>query len=151
MGFRFTFEEHLSAAVSAFRILERAPDQAPDVILGKRPKLENARARNQRADHLEVRVFGRRADQHDRAVFHMREQRVLLGFVPAMDFVDEEDCADVVEFAALARLGDNTAQFGHAGEHRAESLEVGFCASGDDLGEGGFPAAGWPPKEDRGE
>ena len=47
-------------------------------------------ARQQSSIELEGRVLRRRADQNDRAVFHDRQEAVLLGAVEAMDLVDEQ-------------------------------------------------------------
>ena len=55
---------------------------------------------------LEVGVLGRRADERDRAVLDVRQQRVLLGLVEAMDLVEEEDRARAVQGEPVLRLGD---------------------------------------------
>jgi len=43
------------------------------------------------------------------------QQGVLLGFVPAVNLVDEQDGLLVVELAALLGLDNDLAQIGHAG------------------------------------
>ena len=55
---------------------------------------------------LEVRVLGRRADERDRAVLDVRQQRVLLGLVEAVDLVDEQDGAAGLEREPVLGLGD---------------------------------------------
>ena len=57
------------------------------------------RAREERRVHFEGRILGGRADEHDRARLDVREKRVLLRLVEAVDFVDEQDGAP----AALPR------------------------------------------------
>ena len=51
---------------------------------------QHAGARQKSGIELEGRVLRRRADQNDRAVFHDRQEAVLLGAVEAMDLVDEQ-------------------------------------------------------------
>jgi hypothetical protein len=59
----------------------------------ERLEAEHARAREQRRVHRERRVLRRRADERDRAVLDVRQERVLLRLVEAVDLVDEEDRA----------------------------------------------------------
>jgi len=87
------------AAVAAFNVHERAVDQVAHVIVGQRSELKDARSANQRADDLEVGVLRRRADQDDRAVFDVRQQRVLLRLVEAVNLVDQQDGALVIIFS----------------------------------------------------
>ena len=53
-------------------------------------------ARQERGVDLERRVLGRRADERDRARLDVRQERVLLRLVEAMDLVEEQDRALVV-------------------------------------------------------
>ncbi len=61
---------------------------------------EHLGARQQRADQLEGRVLGRRADEDHRAVLDIGQKRILLGAVEAVDLVDEEQRA-LAHLAAL--------------------------------------------------
>ena len=106
-----------SASVSA-RSIERA-----DLVVAERLQHEHARAREQRRVHLERRVLGRRADQRDRAVLDVRQHRVLLRFVEAVDLVDEQHGA-LPGALELRRVGDDAPQIRYAGAHRRERLEV---------------------------
>ena len=56
----------------------------------KRPQRVDFGAREQRRDHFERRILGGRADQDDVAALDIGQKRVLLGFVEAVNFVDEE-------------------------------------------------------------
>ena len=81
-------------------------DLAPRVSASEH---EDARPREQRRVHLERRVLGRRADEHDRARLDVRQERVLLRLVEAVDLVDEEDrplpaCAARASAAAITSL-----------------------------------------------
>ncbi len=51
--------------------------------------MKDARAGDEGGDDFKVRVFGRRADEDDRAVFDVGEEGVLLGFVPPMHLIYE--------------------------------------------------------------
>ena len=59
----------------------------------------HARARQQRADDLERRILGGRADERQRAVLDVRQEGVLLRLVEAMHLVEEQHG----RLAALAR------------------------------------------------
>ena len=64
-----------------------------DLVVGELVEHEDARAGEQRRVDFERRILGGRADQRDRAVLDVRQHRVLLRFVEAMDLVDEQDGA----------------------------------------------------------
>ena len=100
-------------ALEAALVVERALDDRNDVFIGKRAQLDDARTRDERGVHFEIRIFGSGADQDDRAVFHRVQQRVLLAAVEAVDLVDEQDGAHAVDQQALFGGGDFAAQIGH--------------------------------------
>ena len=82
---------NLHVAQPALRVGQRALQQAKQILLGQRPQFENLRARDERRVDEEKRIVRRRADQPDDAALHVRQQHVLLRFVEAMDFVNEQD------------------------------------------------------------
>ena len=100
---RFVVERDVLRAEAAFAIVERAPHERLDLVVAERVQHEHARAREQRRVDFERRILGRRADQRDRAVFDVRQDRVLLAFVEAMDLVDEEHGALARARARAAR------------------------------------------------
>ena len=106
---------------TALLVLERAPDDRRDVVVGQRLEAPDAHPRQQRGIHLEVRVLGRRPDQRDRAVLDVRQQRVLLRLVEPMDLVEEQDGARAVQGEPFLGLGDRRADIGDAGHDRATS------------------------------
>ena len=77
----------------------------------------------------------------------MGEEGVLLGFVEAVDFVDEEDGADL-EIPILAGVSDYSFDVFFAGCDGGDFDEVGLPVGGDDAGEGGFADAGWAPEDE---
>ena len=84
------------------------------------------------------------------AGFDVGEKSVLLGFVEAMDFVDEDDGSlAAVRFAF--RGGHDFLDFLDAGEHRAEGYELGTREAGNHARERGFAATGRTPQEHRGD
>ena len=56
---------------------------------GQRPQRVDLGAREQRRDHFERRIFRGRADQDDVAALDVGQKGVLLGFVEAVNFIDE--------------------------------------------------------------
>ncbi len=72
----------------------------------------------------------------------MRQQRVLLCLVEAVDLVDEENGFISGALQAISCHGDDAADVGDIALHSAQALEAGFCRGRDDLREAGFAHAG---------
>ena len=81
------------AAQAAVGVRHRPADDRLEIRLGQPLQHVDAAAREQRRDHLERRVLGGRADQGHGAALDVRQERVLLRLVEAVDLVDEEDRA----------------------------------------------------------
>lgn len=82
----------------------------------------------------------------------MREESVLLGFVEAVDFVNEENGVLGSEHElGFFGLFDYFADLGHTGHDGGHLDEFGVGVVGDDAREGGFAGAGWPPENEGGE
>src|SRR5581483_7343997 len=88
---RVVIDLHAERAEAALRVLQRVAQDALDVLRLELLQREDARAREQRADHFERWVLGRRADERNRAVLDERQDRVLLRLVESVDLVDEQD------------------------------------------------------------
>ena len=78
-------------AEAALLVRQRRAAESHEVRRRERLELKDLGARDQRAVDVEERIVRRRADEPHRAALDIRQQHVLLRFVPAMDFVDEED------------------------------------------------------------
>ena len=105
----------LPTAQAALHIVQRPPHDELDLRVAQRAQREHAYAREQRRVHFERGILGGGADQCHRAVLGVRQHRVLLCLVPAVDLVDEQD-GPLVGHAP--RFLDDLAQVGHAGRHR---------------------------------
>ena len=138
---RGLIERHVALAVAASGVGERLPRDGPQFIGVEQAELKDAAAANQRLVDLEIRVFRGRADQDDGAVFHPRQQRVLLRLVEAVDFVHEQDGALPELAAPLLRHGDGLPDVVDAGQHRVDGDEVGAGGVGDDTRQGRFAGA----------
>ncbi len=62
-----------------------------DLLGRERREHKHLGPRQQRGVHLERRVLRRRADEDDIAGFDAWEERVLLGFVEAVNLIDEQN------------------------------------------------------------
>ena len=93
---------------------QRAAQQHHNFFVRERAQHVNLRARKQRGIDFERRILGGGADQNDVAALDVRQKGVLLGFVEAMDFVDEEDGA-AAEFAQAFGIGHHGLDFLDAG------------------------------------
>src|SRR5262249_9487921 len=78
----------------------------------------------------------------------IREECVLLGFVEAVNFINEEDGTRTVGGGFL-RVGHDLLDFFYAGEDGRELDEGGFGGFGDDFCEGGLTDSRRPPKDHR--
>jgi len=148
---RVVVEQDFPVAVAALGVGQGAAHQQLDVIIAERGQAEDPAAGEQRPDQAEERVLRRCADQNDRVVFHMGQQRVLLGLVPAVDLVDKEDGALVVHAQPLFGLVDDLAQILDAGSDGVERGEVPLGGIGDHVRQGGLAHARRPPEDDRGQ
>ena len=100
------------ASEPALRVVDGPPNDQADVVVGERLQAPHPKSRQERGVHLEIRVLRGRADERDRAVLDMREERVLLRLVEAVDLVDEQDRALAVEREPLLGLGDAAPNLG---------------------------------------
>ena len=75
---------------------KRPSKQQHNLLFGQRLQNVDTRPRKQRRNNFERRILGGRADQADVALFHVRKKRILLRFIEAMDFVDEDNGARAV-------------------------------------------------------
>ena len=148
---RIVVELDVELAVAALGIGQRLASDREEVVLRERLELEDAAAADQRLVDLEIGVLGGRADQDDRAVLDPRQQRVLLGLVEAVDFVDEEDGALGKLAAAFLRGGDGRADVRDARQHGVDGDEVAARGVGDDARQRGLAGAGRPVEDDGAE
>src|SRR5258707_3442027 len=101
-------------------------------------------------DDFEGGIFGGGADEENVAGLDVREEGVLLGFVEAVDFVDEDDGAKAGA-GFFFGFGHDFFYFFYTAGDSAEGNEFAFGEAGDEASESGFSAAGRPPEEHRGE
>ena len=125
---------------------EAAPQFFREFVFAQGLEMEDAQAREQSVVEVEGGVFGGGADEDEGAVFDVGEEGVLLGFVEAVDFVDEED-GFAADGALLLGLRHGFADFFDAGEDGGEADVARVEGVGEEQGKGGFAAAGRPPEE----
>ena len=148
---RVRVDVHVEAAVAALGVGQRRLRDAVQVRTRERRELEDARPADERRVHLEVGVVRGGADQHDGAVLHPGQERILLSLVPAVHLVHEEDGAPAVQLPPLVGRRRGLADVLHPGEHGVQALEVAPRGVRDDPGEGGLPRARRPVEDERGQ
>jgi hypothetical protein len=136
-------------AQATLGIAEGAAEKKDDFIFRQRLQHIDAAARKQRGVDFERRIFGGGADQADAAFFDVREECILLRFVEAMNFVDEDDGARAV-LAGAVGIAHDLLDFLDAGEHSGKLDEVGLGDAGNDLGERSLAGARRTPEDHRG-
>ena len=88
-------------------------------------KHQNAGARQQRGVELKGGIFGGGADQHHGAVFHDRQEGILLRAVEPVHLVDEQQ-RPLAGLAPGTRGIEGLLQVGDAGKYRRQLLEMQF-------------------------
>ena len=111
---------------------------------------QDAGARQQRRNQFKRRILGGRADQHDGAVLHHRQEGILLGAVEAVNFVDEEQRA-LPGLTARPRRIEHLFQIGDAGKDRRYLLEIKLGRVGQKPRHGRLAGPGRPPENQRAE
>jgi hypothetical protein len=107
----------------------------------ERPEDENARPRQQWRDQFKGWVLGGRADEHDGAVFHYRQEGILLGAIETVNLVDEQQCA-LPDLAPQPCRVEDFLQIGNAGKDRRDLLEIEFGRTRKEARYRGFSGAG---------
>ena len=72
-------------------------EKREEVFSGDGVELEDLGAGNEGGVDVEVGIVRGGSDEADGAAFEVRKEDVLLGFVEAMDFVDEKDGGLIAE------------------------------------------------------
>ena len=126
-------------------LLQSAGHNLFDVLGRKRLQLENPAPGKQGRIDLERGVFSSRSDQINRPVLHVVQKRILLGFVKAVDFINEKNRSTIHSQILLGPF-DGLPHVSNAGRNGTESNKIGFGFSGDETGQCGFADPGRPPK-----
>ena len=137
----------MTFAQTSFSVGEGAVDDHLDIRVGKGVQGEYAYSGQQRRIDLERGVLGCRANQGDRAVFGVRQHRVLLSLVPAMHLVDKQDGSLL---GHAPRLVDDFSQIGDARRYRRHCDKARVAEPSDDLGQRCFARAWRPPQHHAG-
>ena len=138
-------------AEAALRIGERAPQQRRPASSAASGSRRNTRPRDSSAAFTANDGFSVVAPiRMTVPLLDVRQQRVLLRLVEAVDLVDEEDRPAAVELLALLGARHELAQLRHAAHHRAERLEVApWSRAATTLRERGLAGAGRAPEDHR--
>ncbi len=123
------------SAEPALAIGERATQEAEHVVEVERAELEDLAAADERRDEREEGIGRRGGDEADDARLNIRQQHVLLGFVEAVQFVDEENRAVAAGFQFATSVVENITKILHAGRGRVEGTEAPAGVGCDQLGE----------------
>src|SRR3546814_11033240 len=81
-------------------------------------------ARQQRGIELEARVFGGGPDEHDIAMFDMRQERILLGLVETVHLIDEQHGAATGRESGSC-IGQTRAHSRQPRQYRSDRLKPG--------------------------
>ena len=136
-------DRQLAIAVAPLAIGEGSLQQGLQLGRLQRLHAKQARAAQQRLVHFKERVFGGGADQGQGAVFHPGQQRILLGAVEAMHFIDEQGGAQSMALQPLLGRLHRGPQILDPRQHGIEAAEVGSGGGGDDSRQGGLAHAWW--------
>src|SRR6185295_18585527 len=96
------------------------------------------------------RILGGGSYEPNVALLNVRKKCVLLGFVEAMDFINEDDGAGPILPCPL-RVRHDSFNFLDTGKHGRELDELRLGEAGDDLGQRCLAGTGRAPKDERAE
>ena len=113
----------VQGAEAAYVIGESAFEERDNLLFGEGVEGVDAAAGEQGGDDFEGGILGGGADEADSAALDVRQEGVLLGFVEAVNFIDEEDGAGAV--GGPFGVGHDLLDFLDAGEDGGELDEGG--------------------------
>jgi hypothetical protein len=145
---RVVGELHLQPPDAALRVGDGAAHQHAQIVVTERFEPHHPRPRQQRRIDLERRVLGGGPEQPHQAALDLRQYRVLLRLVEAVDLVDEQQ-RPPLHALPLARPLHHLAKIGDARADRAHRLERRARHGGDDARQRGLAAARRPPEDQR--
>ena len=106
---------------------------------------QNLASRQQCAVKFETRVLCRRSDERYDALLDIWQKAILLSFVKPVDLIDEQE-GSLPRAAPSFGFVENSPEVLHTGEDSRQSLKVEPGPFGQQLRNGGFPDARWPPQ-----
>ena len=112
---RVVVHQDVAIAISLFRVFQRPFQKGENVLLTQRAQFKDPGTGNERLDDVKIWVLRGRANQRHHAVFHVWKQRVLLGAIPAVHFINKQDGALAIEPPPFCRFINHPAQIRHAG------------------------------------
>lgn len=133
-------------AEAVLGVFQRAAEEFDDLRRGEGFEDVDFCAREQGGDYFEGGIFCGGADEEDVAGFDVGQEGVLLGFVEAVDFVDEDDGAHAAVGTTFS-FSHDFFYFFYAAQYGAEGNEFAFCEARDEARESGLAAAGGTPEE----
>jgi len=105
--------------------------------------------RHQRRVDLEMGIFGGGTDQNEKALFHRRQQGVLLRLVETVNLVEKQNGAHAAFAETMAGLGDHLPHVFHRRGHCRQLLEDLLGLRSDESGESGLAGSGRTPENHR--
>ena len=106
---------------------------------------ENLRAGQKRPNDGEAGILGSGSDEGDYPLFDVRQKRILLGFVPTVDFVEKQDGALAFQ-KILSGLRDDLRQILLFADDSGKVEEFRVDGFGYEVGEAGFSGSRRPPE-----
>ena len=119
------------------------------IALFQRLKNKDLATGEKGSDDLEGRILRSGSYQNYGSVLHSTQESILLGFVEAVNFVDEKDGSPfLVEEGIAPSLVKHFPHILHPGHHGTQGVEIPIQGFRNDMGQGGFPHARRPPENE---
>ena len=145
---RLCIDFELHVAKTTHRVGQRMLQRFDDLLDGQRLQYMHATAREQGRVEFKRRILGGGADQNDDATLDVRQERVLLGLVEAVHFVDKQHRASTLGKGGFG-LGQCGAHIRQSRQHRRDRLEFGIGIARQQQGQGGLAASRRAPQDHR--
>ena len=133
-------------AQATFLITQCPVYDAADIVLVQGAQYIHPGARQQGIVQFERGIFRGGADKNHRAVFHKRQESILLGFVKAVHFIHKQYGAFGGHGPHLFGLFHRLANIFNPGQYSGQTDKLGVGLIGDHFRQCGFAGTRWSPK-----
>ena len=119
-------------AIPPLAVIQGPMQKIPQIVGVECLQPEQARPADEGFVDFEVGVFRGRPNQGEGSVLNPWQQRILLGAVEPVHFIDEQDGAQAMTVQSQPGCIHLSAEIFDAGKHRVQAAEVGPGVVGDD-------------------
>ena len=142
----FFVRKDIFLAQALMAVGQRLFQRVDNIVVGKVFKFKHTATGNDSGRHRRIRIFRRRTDKDNRALFDSRQKRVALRFIKTVTFVQQKIRTLVVHFQIVTRRFHRLFHVRNPCIDGVELDKLPVRPQSDYVGKGSFPTAGRAPK-----